>query len=281
MCRERVVVTMGDVTPGHHPQEIGKPSTTRARHALLMAPAVLLLIAWCGWVSGLHRSTAAAEITWLVSLSFVVTVDLLLWRGRTRQRPGLRLEPAGQVWPRPDHRPHAGLLGVTPWLALSLVVLLWEVLGIDTGTHEPHLTISALTQAFRPLNAAMLLIWIAVGVGYGAARARAPVVFKMPSASGPDSRGMGSVVAVGLMSRPGATAVLTTPALLLPANRGVGVAFWVAVVLAAVVIEFVARHSKGRLADAEEFVRYITGPPVANIVLVVAWVYAGFHLFAR
>ena len=56
-----------------------------------------------------------------------------------------------------------------------MVALAWDVLGIDTGPHEYHLTISALAQAYRPLNAALLLVWMLAGVGYGAARARAPV----------------------------------------------------------------------------------------------------------
>ena len=57
----------------------------------------------------------------------------------------------------------------------SAVALAWDVLGIDTGPHQYHLTISALAQAYRPLNAALLLVWMLVGVGYEAARVRAPI----------------------------------------------------------------------------------------------------------
>ena len=66
------------------------------------------------------------------------------------------------------------LRGVAPWILLVVVALAWDVLGIDTGPHQYHLTISALAQAYRPLNAALLLTWMLAGVGYEAARARAP-----------------------------------------------------------------------------------------------------------
>ena len=41
------------------------------------------------------------------------------------------------------------------------------------ATSEAHLTISALAQAFRALNAALLLVWMLAGLGYGLTRARA------------------------------------------------------------------------------------------------------------
>ena len=59
---------------------------------------------------------------------------------------------------------------VMPWLILVLVAVAWDVLGIDTGPHQYHLTISALAQAYRPLNAALVLFWILAGVGYEMAR---------------------------------------------------------------------------------------------------------------
>jgi hypothetical protein len=263
-----------------HPQA-GEVPEAPTRRRLLLVLCGVALIAWCGWVSGFHRSTTLAEVTWVVSLVTIVATDLLLWQGRHRRHPGLRLEPASEPWPRPCHGPHAAMVGLSPWLGLSLIVLAWDILGIDTGTHEPHLTISALTEAFRPLNAAMLLVWLLVGIGYGTARARAPVV-AAPPPSRRDRPGPTSAVAVALM-HPSVTVpvVVATPALLLPANRGVGVAFWVAVVVAAVVVEFIAPRSRGRIADAEELVRYITAPLAANVLLVVAWTFAGYHLFAR
>ncbi len=104
--------------------------------------AAITLCAWCGWVSGYHRTTGAAETTWLVTVVAVMLVDVALWRGRTGRRLGWRLEPVGDPWPREGRggsRP--ALRSVAPWLALIVVVLAWEVLGIDTGPHQYHLTI--------------------------------------------------------------------------------------------------------------------------------------------
>ena len=266
--------------PDGRPQ-VGRAPTPPARGRLILVLCGVALVAWCGWVSGFHRSTAPAAVTWVISLGAVVAVDLLLWQGRHRRHPGLHLEPVNEPWPRPDHGPHAASLGLSPWLGLSLIVLLWEILGIDTGTHEPHLTISALTDSLRPLNAATLLVWMLVGIGYGAAGARAPVVPEPPP-SGRHRPGPTPAVAV-IMLHPAVAmpAFLTMPALLLPANRAVGVAFWVAVVGAAVVVDLIARRSKGQIADAEEVVRYVTAPTAANVLLVVAWAFAGYHLFAH
>jgi hypothetical protein len=59
------------------------------------------------------------------------------------------------------------------------------------------------------------------------------------------------------------------------------VGFWLGVVIVGMVIQLVARRSDGRVADASELIRFITGPPVANITVVLAWTVAGYHLFAR
>ncbi|MGB7053066.1 MAG: hypothetical protein WBG41_15990 [Acidimicrobiales bacterium] len=71
------------------------------------------------------------------------------------------------------------------------------------------------------------------------------------------------------------------PALLLPASRPAGVAFWISLVGATVLVDLAARRSGGRLANTEEFLRFITTPPAANVLLVVAWTYAGYHIFAH
>ena len=71
------------------------------------------------------------------------------------------------------------------------------------------------------------------------------------------------------------------PALLLPSSPPVGVAFWVAVPLGAVLIDVAARRSDGPRANAEEFVRFISTSRLAALALVVAWGFAGYHLFAR
>jgi hypothetical protein len=165
-------------------------------------------------------------------------------------------------------------------LAVIAVVVVWEVLGIDTGPHQPHLTISALAQAFRPLDAALLLVWILIGIGYGAARARAPVT----EPSGGREQGTTARL-TGAGGMPGAAAgghhLPLAPALLLPQSRAVGVAFWVAVIAAFGLVDLVARRSRRRLATGEEFVRLVSGPPVARLALVAAWTFAGWHLFAH
>jgi hypothetical protein len=253
----------------------------RAHRSVLLL-GLIALCAWCGWISGYHRTTGAAEITWIVSVIAVVLTDVALWLGRTGGRVGWRLEPVGDPWPR---RGHGGagpaLRGVAPWLALLAVVTAWEVLGIDTGPHRYHLTISALAQAYRPLNAALLLFWMLVGIGYEVARVRAPETggetatsMSDPNASENGTAGFGA--AVGAMG-----GHYGGPALLLPSSPPIGVAFWVAVPLVAIVIDVVARHSRGRTANAEEFVRFVSTSRLANIALVAAWVFAGYHLFAR
>jgi hypothetical protein len=154
---------------------------------------------------------------------------------------------------------------VSPWLALAFTVLAWELLGIDTGTHQPHLTISALTLLYRPLNAATLMVWMLVGLGFGVALARAPVEGMHTSATLP-----------GTSPSPACA-----PALLLPSSRPAGVAFWLGVVTVAAVVDQIGRHSAGRLANAEELLRFVTTSKVASALLVVAWIYAGYHLFAH
>jgi hypothetical protein len=246
-----------------------------ARRVVLSLLFGVALCGWCGWASGFHRDTVAAVATWCASLVSVVVIDVLLWRGRQGGRPALHLVPAVRPWPRPG-RGGSGrvLLGVSPWLALAAVVVAWEVLGIDTGAHQPHLTISALSQAFRPLDAALLVVWMLVGVGYGCARARAPVEGPMGEAAPGVSQG---VLSTALVERHQALA----PALLLPPSRAAGVAFWVGVVVVCGLVDLAARRSGGRLANAEEFVRLLSGPRPAKALLIVAWVYAGWHLFAH
>ena len=259
---------------------MGKTGTAHD-HGVVLGIAVVALAAWCGWASGFHRAAAAAEITWLVTLAAVVLFDVGLWRGSTVGRPAWFLEPAREPWPRPGRGGSApALRGVALWLALIVVVLAWEVLGIDSGPHQYHLTISALAQAYRPLNAALLLVWVLMGIGYEAARLRAPIESnrtrlgeQQPGA--PDHGGACALAMGSLGAHRGA------PALLLPQSPAAGVAFWVFVPIAAVVIDQAARRAHGRRADAEEFIRFISTSRVANYALIAAWAFAGYHLFAR
>ncbi len=243
----------------------------------------MVLCAWCGWVSGYHRTSTSAEITWAVSLAAVVIVDLALTRGRSGRRFGWRLERAREPWPRQGRGGGgAALRGTAPWLTLILVAVAWDVLGIDTPPHRYHLTISALAQAYRPLNAALLLVWMLVGVGYQAARVRAPFDDTRggPTSgrTSPPATEEGTMLGAAVLAAPTHAAA---PALFLPNSPPVGVAFWVALPIVALVVDAAARRSSGRVATAEEFVRFIATNRLVHITLVAAWIFAGYHLFAR
>lgn len=253
-----------------------------ARRAIVATVVVLAVCAWCAAVSGFHPSTMPAFVTWLISLAAVIAADVAFWRGRRGRRWGWRLQPVAEPWPRTGRGGAArAWAGTSPWLALCVVALAWDVLGLATGKHEPHLTISALTQAFRSLRAALLLAWIAAGVGYGAALARAPLragaKSPRPERARDAGRSFSPAAAMGLIGLHRAT----VPALLLGRSRALGVAFWLAVAGAAVLVDQLARASSGRLAKAEELIRFITRVPAVNVLLVVAWAYAGWHLFAH
>jgi hypothetical protein len=47
-----------------------------------------------------------------------------------------------------------------------------------------------------------------------------------------------------------------------------------------VAIDTAGRRSAGRLATAEEFVRFISTAWPANLALIAAWSFAGYQLFA-
>jgi hypothetical protein len=244
----------------------------------------LVLAAWCGWVSGFHRSSAPAEITWVVSVAMVVAAAILFRLGRRGAAFGWNIGTATEPWPRPGRGgTRLALLGVAPWLAVIVVGATWDALGTDTGPHAYHLTISALSQAFRPLNALLLFVWMFLGLGYAAARARAPAV--VDRAEVPPSHSLETEQSGGaVLSAAGAAPVgghPLTPALLLPSNRAVGVVFWVGLLVVAAAVDLVARRSDGRLATAEEIARFISTSKVAHVGLIAAWAFAGYHLFAR
>jgi hypothetical protein len=250
-------------------------------HRVVFDIVLLAVCGWCGWVSGDHRNSGAAEITWLVTLCAVLLFDLALRRGGSSEHRGLHLRPANEPWPRRGRGGNGpAFWGVAPWLALVAAALAWDVLGIDSGPHQYHLTISALAQAYRPLNAALLLVWILIGVGYEAARVRAPIdgagaAHDGRDPQGPEYRGT-FVAAMGPLGIQRGTS-----ALLLPQSPPVGIVFWVAIPVVAVLIDAAARRSDGRVATAEEFVRFISTSGLVNLALIASWAFAGFHLFAR
>ena len=97
-------------------------------------------------------------------------------------------------------------------------------------------------------------------------------------AGDPDVPGAGTTLAATMTPFGGHHAL---PAFLLPQSPPVGAAFWVAVPIAAVLIDLTARHSDGRRADAEEFIRFVSTSVVAKVALIAAWLFAGYRLFAR
>lgn len=249
------------------------------------AAVVVAVGGWCGWASAFHRSTWPARVTWLVSLAAVAAVAVLVHRGRHRRHPSLRVRAVGDPWPPADRASRGDVLvGTSPWLALVVVAVAWDVLGLDTGTHQPHLTISALSQSYRPLHAALLLVWIGVGVGYCLARAREPAGPAPPRdwpGSAPTSGSPALLAGAAPASAshwPGARPML---GLLVGSNRALGVAFWLAVVVAAVGLDAAARRSSGRVPTAEQLVRWMSRPVSARVVMVVAWTFAGWHLFSH
>jgi hypothetical protein len=221
-------------------------------------------------------------------LAIVVGLAVLFVRGRRGAAFGWDVGVATEPWPRAGRGGvRSAWYGVAPWLVVVLVAAAWDALGIDTGPHKYHLTVSALSQAYRPLNALLLMVWMFVGIGYAAARARAPSGTRDWDA--PSGRGLGgeeqggaALCAAGPAMAGGATHPLAgAPALLLPSNRPVGVAFWVGLLLVVVATDLWARRSDGRVATAEEFARFISSVVVVNVALIAAWAFAGYHLFAR
>jgi hypothetical protein len=247
---------------------------------------LVAICAWCGWVSGFQRSSTPAEITWAVSLAIVLALASLFRLGRRGATFGWDVGTATEPWPRAGRGGgRKAWRGVAPWLGVIVVAAAWDVLGIDTGPHEYHLTISALSQAYRPLNALLLLVWMTVGIGYAVARARSPLGTRGPDATA--GRGIeaerlgGAALSAAGMASGGAGGHPLLPALLLPSNRPVGVVFWVGLLVVAVAVDLFARRSDGRVATAEEFARFISTSAVANVALIAAWAFAGYHLFAR
>ncbi len=232
------------------------------------------LAAWCAFATGFPRSTVGAWVVWALSSLGVVGVGMLFERGRRGQRPGWSL-------PEPHRSTSAaqpgGLrVGLLPWVGVLVVIVGWEALGIDTGPRTPHLTLSALTGASRGFDAAVLFVWIAVGVGYGAARARRPQRPLKESAS--DALG-GSLAT--WPAGPAPLALRHPPSLLLPGSQPAGVTFWICILALLTVIEVVARRSWGRIPTAEDLVWLTSRWRPADAVVVICWLYAGWHLFAH
>jgi hypothetical protein len=154
---------------------------------------------------------------------------------------------------------------------LALIAVTWDVLGLDTGRNEPHLTLSALSQAYRAMHAGLLFVWILAGIGYVVARRRM-AARREEGAAGAASPVLGAGFA---------TFGRTPLALLEGSNRAVGLAFWIGVMFCAAVIEVLARRSAGRIATAGETVRLVSRTLPARAFLIFLWGFAGWHLFSH
>jgi len=285
-------------------------------------------LAWCGWASAFAAGTRAGQAVWAVSLAGVVVADLVIsWvperQGVSPSTPASDTAAAGSVR-RTSPQPEAvgcSWAAAWPWVAMLVVVVVWEILGIDTGPHQPHLTLSALTLAFRGMRAATLTVWIALGIGFALVRRRVRTDRGFDRRQLPDRHlrpgGAGRIRNTGSVRRPGGGSLIVAPAialgargtaagfggsgfagsgsgarlggsgfgvllaLLLGDSRAVGVGFWIGVVVCGLLVELAARRLRAGIATFETVLRTVTGPPVARIVAVGAWVYAGWHLFAH
>ena len=231
-----------------------------------LALGLAVLIAWCGWVSGFHRATAAAVVTWAISVAVVVTTDVVALRlGRAGRLDGLLARR--HRWPLSGQARGATAVALCPWLALVVIVVCWDALGLATGAHAAHLTASALAQSFRSFNAALELLWIGVGLWFGIAASRVP---------SPD-KGDGTCPAAGAAL----FAVTHHPlALLLPDDRAAGIAFFIGVVAMGVVLQLFAWHSHGRIPTVGEAFDALSAPIGGRLALMAIWGYGGWHLFA-
>ncbi len=236
----------------------------------LWAGTVGVSVAWCGWASQYRAFTAGGKATWAVSLALVAGCWAVIV-GRAR-RAADRIDPSTRApWPRPGpDGARRTLAGTWPWLALGVVVVAWEVLGLDTGPHEPHLTLSALVLFSRPFRAAVLWAWMAAGWALG-------------RAWGPTWGGSGQRAGRRLAGGDQWPVVVAPLALglLLPDHRSAGFAFWGAVAAVGVVLDRVGRRSDGRWASFFELLAGVGRSVGVRLLVTAGWVYAGWHLFAH
>lgn len=200
-------------------------------------------------------------MAWSLSTATVVAVDSVLARRRKTSPLGRPAGAGPSTSTAAARRARAG----APWLVLVAIAVVWEVLAIDTGRRAPHLTVSALALAFRPLEAALYLVWLGVGLLYGVAA----------------GTGRKGAVRAGSGAPSSTRPALSLLALLLPHSRAAGVAFWVVFAGAALATEGAGRLSNGRTATATEALSALRESRGARIVLPLAWAYAGWHLFAH
>lgn len=240
----------------------------------LVGLGAALVAGWSAVASAWPPGSRAGEVAFAVSVALVLAGAAALRRLVSTEAAAAGNERLASVGPRDE-----GLLRwLGPWLVLGVVVAIWEALGIATGRHEPHLTLSALTLHYRSVRAGALAGWLWVGLCFGLARtATRAAASGVPDAAAPSGLAAGPVAAAGHLGR----APVAELALLEGRSRAVGVGFWLGVVVAAAVIELVARRSAGKLADFVALLAFVSRPFVPRVLEAAAWAYAGWHLFAH
>ena len=212
---------------------------------------MVVLGTWCGFVSGFHRSTAAAVATWCVSFLAVIgstgCSTVIGAASNSRSSPCPQTELAGPSRCRPRQNPswHFAVASPPPRD---------RRLGGARHRHRPafrSLDDQRPRESYRAIDAALLFVWILVGIGYGIMRPRTPADDGSSPRDANDAGVASSSAAIAVAMRP------ETPVLgvLLPNNRAAGVTFWVGSVGTCVLADVTARvheratRDRGRILE--------------------------------
>ena len=125
---------------------------------------------YAGFASAYPRSTWPARFTY----AFPTLIFLILLATIPRQR---RQQAAAWFfhgakggkephWPRRPLSKKEVMVQLSPWMIVFVAVVTWEILALLTPPNQHHLTISALSQAYRPFHALLFLAWLGSGAGY-------------------------------------------------------------------------------------------------------------------
>jgi hypothetical protein len=108
--------------------------------------------------SGTSLGTWQARATYAGTAVAVVVVASAVRRSRrlTGSAPGAAGRPTGA-------RDPAGGRGLALWLGVVGVAATWDVLALLTPPDRHHLTLSALTLAYRAFHVIVFTCWVAVG----------------------------------------------------------------------------------------------------------------------
>ncbi|MDA8274258.1 MAG: hypothetical protein M0029_02630 [Actinomycetota bacterium] len=126
----------------------------------LSAAAVAAVIALALVDSGTSLKTWQARVTYAGSAIAVVTVASTVRRRRrlATSMPG----PSGRPKDEGARDPSDGR-GLALWLGVVGVAATWDVLALLTPPDRHHLTLSALTLAYRAFHVVVFAFWVAIG----------------------------------------------------------------------------------------------------------------------